>query len=117
MFTPGWTSLNKRLQYQAYDVSDLVKEGENATGVLLGDGWYRGYIGFRGQRNFYGDNLALLYQLEINYKDGSRETVNSDNSWKSNTGPIQYSDIYNGGLHDTRLERKGWTRSAYNDKK
>ena len=59
VFTPGWTSYNKRLQYQTYDVTDLIKSGDNAVGVLLGDGWYRGVIGWVSQRNFYGEKLAI----------------------------------------------------------
>ncbi len=66
VFTPGWTSYNKRLQYQTYDVTNLLRRGDNAVGVILGNGWYRGNIGFSGQRNFYGDRLALLMQIKIN---------------------------------------------------
>src|SRR6476661_7300146 len=60
LFTPGWTSYNKRLQYQTYDVTSLIRKGENVAGAVLGNGWYRGFIGFSGQRQFYGDRLALL---------------------------------------------------------
>src|SRR5258708_30163400 len=65
--TPGWTSYHKRLQYQAYDVTALVKEGTNAIGVTLGSGWYRGYIAFSGQHDFYGKDISLLFQLAIHY--------------------------------------------------
>src|SRR5437762_12628541 len=59
LFTPGWTSYHRRLQYQTYDVTALLRPGENAIGAMLGDGWYRGYLGFNGQRNLYGRRLAL----------------------------------------------------------
>ena len=78
VLTPGWTSYDHRLQYQTYDVTALVREGDNAVGAMLGDGWYRGYLGFQGQRNMYGDRLALLLQLHITYDDGRVEIVGSD---------------------------------------
>ncbi len=115
LFTPGWTAYHKRLQYQTYDVTDMLVEGENAAGVILGDGWYRGYIGFGGQRNFYGERLALLFQLHITYDDGRTQVVCSDGSWKSSTGPILESDIYNGERYDARLEKPGWDAPGYDD--
>ena len=114
-FTPGWTDYSKRLQYQTYDVTDLLKNGANAVGAILGDGWYRGNIGFNDQRNRYGRHLGLLMQLEITYDDGHIQTIVSDGSWKSATGPILSSDIYNGETYDARLERRGWADAAYDD--
>ncbi|HZH35818.1 MAG TPA: alpha-L-rhamnosidase N-terminal domain-containing protein, partial [Flavisolibacter sp.] len=81
--TPGWTSYNKRLQYQVYDVTPMLQSGNNAIGVALGNGWYRGTIGYQGNLNYYGKELALLCQVNISYTDGSTETVVSDDSWKS----------------------------------
>ncbi|PWT72559.1 MAG: alpha-L-rhamnosidase [Bacteroidetes bacterium] len=114
--TPGWTSYNKRLQYQVYDVTPLLKQGDNAMGVTLGSGWYRGYIGFTNNRNFYGHELALLVQLEINYSDGSRETIGTHDSWKSSSGPIRSAEIYNGEYYDARESKPGWSTPDYNDK-
>lgn len=113
--TPGWTSYNKRLQYQTYDVTDMLKRGTNAIGVTLGNGWYRGNIGFNGKVNFYGDQLALLLQIHITYEDGTEELVVSDQTWNSSTGPIIYSEIYHGETYDARLEKKGWTKPGYDD--
>lgn len=115
VFTPGWTSYNKRLQYQTYDVTELLQAGDNAIGVMLGDGWYRGYIGFNNQRNFYGETLALLAQVKISYEDGTTETFGTDDSWKATKGPILKSDIYNGESYDARLEKEGWTSPSYDD--
>lgn len=115
LFTPGWTSYRKRLQYQTYDVTDLVRRGQNAVGVLLGDGWFRGNIGFTNQRNFYGDRLALLMQIQIKYADGSQETIGTDENWKAAIGPIVMSDIYDGETYDARLEKANWTLSDYVD--
>lgn len=114
-FTPGWTSYKHHLQYQVYDVTDAVRTGANAVGVTLGNGWYKGRIGFNGQRNFYGDTRALLMQLEVEYTDGSRETVNTDGSWKTSHGPIMASDIYDGEIYDARMERTGWITAGYQE--
>ena len=111
--TPGWTSYHKRLQYQAYDVTGELREGANAIGVTLGSGWYRGYIGFAGQLDFYGKDISLLFQLVIHYADGSEETVGSDESWKSSTGSIIGSEIYNGETIDAREEKAGWSLPGY----
>ena len=115
LFTPGWTSYNKRLQYQTYDVTDLLKSGDNAVGVALGDGWYRGNLAWQDKRNIYGDRLALLAQIEITYRDGRREIVGADPQWKASTGPILMSEIYHGETYDARLEKAGWTEAAYDD--
>lgn len=116
--TPGWTSYKKRLQYQTYDVTNLLKTGPNAIGVTLGSGWYRGFIGFSGQRNFYGKDIALLCQLTITYTDGSTETIVSDNTWQSSlNGPIRSSEIYNGETYDGRNEQAGWDKPGYADAK
>ena len=114
LFTPGWTSYNKRLQYQTYDVTDMLQK-ENAVGVVLGDGWYRGNIGWVAANGYYGDELSLLFQLKIDYTDGSSEWIVSDKNWKVNNGPIRKSDIYNGETYDARLEINGWTSTGYNE--
>ena len=114
LFTPGWTSYNNRIQYQTYDVTSMLQEN-NALGAILGDGWYRGNIGFRNQRNYYGDQLALIAQLHITYSDGSTETIGTDESWNATTGPIIFSDIYNGETYDARLEMPGWATAGFND--
>lgn len=113
--TPGWTSYNKRLQYQTYDVTDLLKNGNNAIGIVLGSGWYRGTIGFANKSNTYGKDIALLFQMDITFTDGSKETIASDESWKSSSGAIRYSEIYNGEIIDARLDKPGWSEADYND--
>ena len=115
--TPGWTSYKKRLQYQVYDVTPLLNNGKNAIGVTLGNGWYRGIIGFENNINFYGKDIALLLQVNITYSDGSTESVVSDGSWKSSTGPIRYSEIYNGEIYDARMEMNGWSAPGFDDSK
>lgn len=113
VFAPGWTNYRERIQYQVYDVSSQLIEGENVIGGILGDGWYRGHMGWwPDNRNTYGERTALILQLEVEYADGSGEVITSDSSWKTNTGPILESDIYNGEIYDARQELSGWSSSA-----
>ena len=114
-FTPGWTSYDHRVQYQTYDVTDLLRRGANAIGAWLGDGWYRGRLGWEDARNNYGTRLAFLAQLEITYADGRRATVGTDDSWKASTGPILSSDLYDGEVYDARQEHEGWSTAEFDD--
>lgn len=115
-FTPGWTSYDFRYQYQTYDVTSALRPGANCLGAILGDGWFRGRSGWQGKRDNYGKKLALLAQLVIRYTDGTQEIVSSDEKWKSTTGAILMSDIYDGETFDARLEKTGWSSSGYDDK-
>ena len=115
VFTPGWTSYDDHLQYQTYDIAALLHPGDNAIGATLGDGWYRGLLGFSGQRATYGTKLGLLLQIAVTYANGSRETIVSDATWKAATGPILASDMYNGETYDARLEKVGWSLPDYDD--
>ncbi len=116
-FTPGWTSYNKRLQYQVYDVTNLLEKGNNTIGVTLGSGWYRGHLAWGSNKNIYGKDISLLFQLEIVYNDGTSETIVSDGSWKSATGSIISSSIYDGETIDNTKATTGWTLPGYDDSK
>jgi alpha-L-rhamnosidase len=102
VFAPGWTSYRHRLRYQAHDVTALLQPGENTLEVLLGNGWYRGRLGWKGQRAFYGDRLALLGQLEVGYDDGSVVHVNTDEHWRARDSGILADDLYDGQRTDLR---------------
>ncbi len=116
VMAPGWTSYRHRLRYQTFDVTDLLQEGRNALGAMLGDGWFRGRLSFGGgRRNIYGDRLALLAQLEITYTDGSVERVVTDDTWRAAKGPILATDIYDGETYDARLEQDGWSEPDFDD--
>ena len=111
---PGWTSYSHRLRYQTFDVTGALRVGANALGAMLGDGWYRGRLGFGGgQRNIYGDRLALLAQLEITYEDGSTQRVVSDETWRAIPGPILASDIYDGETYNGLRELRGWSSASF----
>ena len=113
--TPGWTSYKKRLQYQVFDVTNLVLKGNNAVGVAVGNGWYRGYLAWRNNKNVFGNTLGLLFQLRLQYGDGSTDLIVSDDSWKSSVGAITYSEIYHGETYDARAAKSGWSSPGYND--
>jgi alpha-L-rhamnosidase len=116
VLAPGWTSYSNRLRYQTFDVTDMLRVGYNAIGALLGDGWYRGRLGFGGgRRNIYGSKLGLLAQLEVEYQDGLSETVLSDETWKAHKSPIVSSGIYDGETYDARLELSGWAAPGFDD--
>lgn len=115
LFTPGWTSYNKRLQYQVYDVTAMVNSGNNAVAAMLADGWYRGNLVFKNLRNGYGDTLGLLSQIVVTYSDGSKHVIGTDNSWKSNIGPVVMSEIYHGETYDARLQHTGWKNAGFDD--
>jgi alpha-L-rhamnosidase len=115
VFTPGWTAYDFRYQYQTYEVTSLLKSGENCLGAILGDGWFRGNMVWQGNRNSYGAKLALLAQLVVTYSDGKSEVVGTDARWKATTGPILASDIYDGEIYDARLEKPGWSQAGYTD--
>ena len=117
--TPGWTSYNKRLQYQTYDVTSHLKSGNNAIGALLGNGWYKGYLAdwMEKGRKKYGARTALLAELHITYEDGRKQVVKTDNSWRTSFGPILMSEIYHGETYDARLEMPGWDCTGFDDSK
>ncbi len=101
VLAPGATDYRKRLQYQVYDVTSLLRGGENDLTVELADGWYRGSIGGAGRTNSYGTQTKLLAQLELTYADGTTQTVTTDDSWSwSNDGPIRFADLKDGEIVD-----------------
>ena len=107
VLAPDWTDYRKRVRYQAYDVTALLKRGDNAIAALLGDGWYSGHIG-NGGFQFFGKVPAFLAQLEVTYTDGRSERIVTDASWKSHRSPILSSDFMLGEDYDARLEVKHW---------
>ena len=114
-FTPGWTSYDTRLQYQTYDITSLLNRDRNAIGIVLGDGWFRGNLGWIDGRNNWGEKLAAIAELVIEYTDGTSTVIGTDESWKASKGPILESDIYNGELYDAGKELSGWSKTGYDD--
>ena len=100
---PGITDYRKRVQYQTYDVTALLQESNTLT-VMLADGWFRGSCGAWGLTNRYGTETKLLAQLEIEYEDGAKERIVTDETWQwSNDGPIRFADNKDGEIFDARM--------------
>ncbi len=116
VFTPGWTTYGKRLQYQVYDVTKQVQNGRNAIGAILGDGWYRGSLAWSDNWGIYGKKLGLFAQMRIDYTDGSSTLITTDDSWKaSNDGPIVKNGLYFGENYDATKNLTGWNKVGYDD--
>ncbi len=103
---PGWTSYRNRLQYQTYDITGLISgSGAFKVEITVGNGWYKGYLNGEGEKEFYGDRVAALAMLRLEYEDGTVDYVGTDPSWQVTTGPIQSAELYHG-------ERQDFTRKA-----
>ncbi|MEV6636840.1 family 78 glycoside hydrolase catalytic domain [Actinoplanes sp. NPDC051470] len=111
---PGWTDYTKRLQYRGYDVTGAIKQGRNALGAVIGNGWYSGNIGFAGSQR-YGTSPWYSAQLVIQYSDGTSSTISSDSSWRTSTADIRADDLYAGEDQDARLAIAGWNTPGFND--
>ena len=107
-FAPGWTSFNKHLCYQTYDVTTQLQPGANVIGAHLGAGWYKGTMGFVRMRNHYGDKTAFACQLVITYEDETKEVICTDQTWQGEWSPVLFSEIYDGECVDARAEIKDW---------
>ena len=116
VLAPGWTSYRHRHRYQSFDVTALVREGRNAWGAHLADGWYRGLLGFNGgTRDIYGTRTGLLAELRLEYADGSAETVTTGDGWRWSPGPILAAGLYEGEEYDARRERTGFGLPGFDD--
>ena len=112
---PGFTSYNKRLTYQTWEVTSYLKSGENVLGAMLGVGWYKGKMGFLERRNNYGSQTAFLAQIVIRYEDGTCQYVSTDTSFKGTNSPVVFADIYDGETYDARLEEDGIYQEGFDD--
>ncbi|HYG33896.1 MAG TPA: family 78 glycoside hydrolase catalytic domain, partial [Clostridia bacterium] len=115
LFPPGWTKYDKTCQYDTYDITSQVREGQNAVGLWLGNGMYnvRGgrYTKFTGS---FGP-LKAIGQVHLEYADGTSETIGTDGNWRWSASPITFSCVYGGEDYDARAEQKGWNQSGFND--
>lgn len=103
VLTPGWTSYDKRIRYQTYDVTDQLRSGVNSLRAVLGNGWYRGQLVWPGNRSSYGTQLALLAQLEVTLDDGRVVVFATDASWRAAASGILFDDLYDGQTRDLRI--------------
>ena len=114
VLTPDFTDYRKRVLYQAYDVTNRLVHGNNAIGALLGDGWYGSGLTWVGL-HFFSPPVRFVAQLELDFADGSHETVVTDESWKAASSAILRSDIYAGEVYDARMEQVGWENPGFDD--
>jgi alpha-L-rhamnosidase len=114
VLTPDFTDYGKRVLYQTYDVTTLLTNGKNVLSALLGDGWYGSPLTWSGM-HFFTAPTRFRAQLQLDYSDGSRETVVTDGSWKAAASPIIRSEIYAGEAYDARLEQAGWETPGFDD--
>ncbi|MFA6173350.1 MAG: family 78 glycoside hydrolase catalytic domain, partial [Kiritimatiellales bacterium] len=113
---PGWTDYRKRVCLHTFDVTGQLVQGENVAGGILGAGWFSGYVGPFSDKGYYGHDAWFSALLEIEYEDGSRETIHTDSSWKGNAGPIICSDLLMGESYDARKEISGWDAPGLDEK-
>jgi alpha-L-rhamnosidase len=114
VLAPGWTDYAKRLQYKEHDVTGQVRQGANALGAWLGNGWYSGSLGIAGAQK-YGTQPWYSAQLRLTFTDGTSAVVRTDNTWKVTSGPIRADDLYDGETYDARLLPANWDRPGFND--
>jgi alpha-L-rhamnosidase len=110
---PGWTAYRHRIVLGTWDVTDLLHAGDNTLGALLGDGWYRGRLGWEDGTEQYGTKLAALVQLDVECADGSHVRVASSPEWTTSTGGIRSASLYDGVEIDLRAEPDGWDAPGF----
>jgi len=117
LLDPAYTRYDKRALYVTYDVTEALRRGSNAVGVILGNGWYN--VQTKAVWDFHEAPWRaapkLLMQLRVEYADGRVETIVTDGYWKTSVGPILFNSIYGGETYDARAEKPGWDTADYDD--
>lgn len=106
---PGYHCYDFHLEYQTFDITGLVRAGENRVGLALGPGWYKGDIIFDRYHNLYGDTMQAICEVRVLLKDGTEQVIPTDLTWKSYPSPVTFSNIYDGEHYDARREISGWS--------
>jgi len=114
-FTPGWSDHPNRCYYDSYDVTGRVREGTNAIGSILGDGWFAGYVGGGRKQHEFKEEPRFSLQIFLEYEDGTTDVVTTGEDWKATYGPIIESDLQMGETFDARRELGDWTSPDYDD--
>lgn len=107
---PGWTDYRERIQYQCYDVTGLVRSGENVIGMVVGEGWWSGCVGYDVRRHArqYGNRPNAFAQLVVDLAGGERVVIGTDGSWTESPGEVIYDDLLMGEAHDQTLMDPLW---------
>jgi alpha-L-rhamnosidase len=114
VLSPGWSSYEWRLRYRSYDVTALLQP-TSVLGIALGNGWFRGRLGWGGARALYGKELAALAQLEVEFSDGYVQTVVTDESWTAGPSAVLFNDLYDGQAIDARRYSDAWLEPGFSD--
>lgn len=114
LLAPGWTSYEWRVRVAEHDVTDAVGES-TVIALRLGNGWWRGWLGFTGQRAVYGDERAGWAELEIVFEDGHVQIIGTDESWRAASGEVLADDLYNGETIDARLRDDAWQHPGFDE--
>lgn len=110
--TPYCNDYDSWQQVQTYDITGMIKQGKNALGVMLGNGWYKGRIGYDNWENpLYGEEFVLYSITELSYADGRKEWIRTDESWLTAPGPVMDSGIYDGEIYDANQEIPRWAEA------
>ncbi|RYP84010.1 alpha-L-rhamnosidase [Nocardioides guangzhouensis] len=109
VLSPGWSAYEWRLRYRSHDVTGMLRERSVLT-VSVGNGWWRGRLGFHGGASVYGDRLGLIAQLEVEFADGHRQTVLTDRSWRAGPSDVLADDLYDGQTIDAGRRTDAWTK-------
>ena len=115
---PGWTDFRHRIMYNTYDVTQMLRQGNNALGIELGHGWFCDDFGWAGAMwgDQYGYKPSALAMIKVEYTDGTNETFVTDNTWKVyNGGPLYVNNLYHGVIYDARREVDGWKMPGFDD--
>ncbi len=107
-------NMNTTVLYETHDITSALKEGVNTLGVILGNGWYQQANRPENPQYLYG-SPRVIAQFEIEYENGQKETITTDESWLTSTGPILYNGLHSGEIYDARLELKGWAQPGFDD--
>jgi alpha-L-rhamnosidase len=117
VLTPGWSSYEWRLRYRSYDVATLVKKAGPSVvlGLALGNGWFRGRLGWSGRGDFYGDRLGAIAELDLVFADGHQQTIGTDERWTAGPSAVLADDLYDGQTIDARLLSTAWQQPGFSD--
>lgn len=117
---PGWTNYSKRVLYATYDITKMINEGGNSIGVTLGNGWFsplpmKMFGNFNLREALPTGRPKFIAQLKIEYEDGTKQTIVSNDKWKIQEGPIQRNNIFLGEIYDARKEIPKWNTFGFDD--
>lgn len=116
--TPNFNAYDKWLQYQSYDITAALRQGENVLGAWLGNGYYKGRVNWPDipeRRNIYGSQLAMILELDLEYSDGTTEKILTDQSWQVTKSPFDRAEIYDGEIFDARRHDPAWCTPEESD--